>query len=263
MLLFHTAAKAFYISRHVPCLRFGLVWPSRKLIQLETVMTTTLPPKSSKGYKGLGMEGRIARWYARTTAYQDRHKSTAETVASQVAPGGSVLEIAPGPGYLAIELARLSVGRVVGLDISKTFVEIASANARAASTAVEFVHGNASEMPFAADTFDFIVCQAAFKNFSEPVRALCEMHRVLRPGGKALILDLRPDAAPTAINAEVRRMGLGWFGSLLNRLIFKSCLLKRAYSRDQFEDMVSQSPFVTCEIDEVPIGFAVSLTKHK
>jgi ubiquinone/menaquinone biosynthesis C-methylase UbiE len=209
------------------------------------------------------MEGFIARWYARHTANQDRQRSAAEAVASQVAPGGSVLEIAPGPGYLALELARLGVNRVVGLDISKTFVEIAKANAQAAGTAVEFMHGNASEMPFPADSFDFIVCQAAFKNFSEPVRALSEMHRVLKPGGKALILDLRPDASPPEINAEVQKMGLGWFSSLLTRLIFKSCLLKRAYSRDQFEQMVSQSSFRTCEIDEVPIGFAVSLTKQK
>jgi ubiquinone/menaquinone biosynthesis C-methylase UbiE len=218
--------------------------------------------KGTKGYKGLGMEGFIARWYARNTANQDRQKLAAEAVANHVAPGGSVLEVAPGPGYLAIELARRGVHRVVGLDISKTFVEIARANAQTAGVAVEFMHGNASEMPFAADSFDFIVCQAAFKNFSQPVQALGEMHRVLKPGGKALILDLRPDASSTAIDSEIRKMGLGWFGSFLNKLIFKFVLLKRAYSGDQFKQLASQSPFVTCEIEEVPIGFAISLIKR-
>src|SRR5262249_40437064 len=158
-----------------------------------SVMPNSLTPKSNKGYKGLGMEGFIARWYARNTASRD-HRKSAERVAGRVARGDSILEVAPGPGYLAIELAKLGNYRVVGLDISQTFVEIARANATNAGVAVEFQQGNASNMPFPAASFDFIVCQAAFKNFSEPVQALAEMHRVLRPGGKALILDLRPDA---------------------------------------------------------------------
>lgn len=225
-------------------------------------MRTERQPQTAKGYKGLGMEGALARWYARNTANQDRQKLAAAAVASQVGPGSSVLEVAPGPGYLAIELARRGGYHVVGLDISKTFVEIATANAEAAGVAVEFLHANAADMPFAADTFDFIVCQAAFKNFSDPVQALSEMHRVLKPGGKALILDLRPDASSAEINDEVRKMGLGWFNSLLVKLTFKYCLLRRAASKDQFRQMASQSPFMTCAIEEVPLGFAVSLRKH-
>jgi ubiquinone/menaquinone biosynthesis C-methylase UbiE len=222
-------------------------------------MSTTPTPPSAKGYKGWGMEGGVARWYARNPANRERQQAAAEVVASQVAQGSSVLEVAPGPGHLAIELAHRGY-RVVGLDISRTFVEIATANATAASVAVEFRHGNASAMPFAADSFDFIVCQAAFKNFSEPVRALAEMHRVLQPGGKALILDLRRDASRQAIRAEVKTMALGWFNSQLTKLIL-SWLRKRAYTQEQFRQMVSQTPFTTCEIQQDPIGLAVSLRK--
>jgi ubiquinone/menaquinone biosynthesis C-methylase UbiE len=116
-------------------------------------------------------------------------------------------------------------------------------------------------MPFAPDSFDFIVCRAAFKNFSQPVQALNEMHRVLKPGGKALILDLRPDASTEAINAEVKKMGLGWFNSLVTRLILRYGLVKRAYSQEQFRQMASQTPFKVCEIQEDPFGLAVTLTK--
>ena len=116
-------------------------------------------------------------------------------------------------------------------------------------------------MPFPPNSFDFIVCQAAFKNFSEPVLALSEMHRVLKPGGKALILDLRPDASPKAINAEVKKMGLGWFSFLMTKLAFRYCLLKRAYSQDQFRQMAFQTPFKTCEIQEEPLGLMVALVK--
>jgi ubiquinone/menaquinone biosynthesis C-methylase UbiE len=208
------------------------------------------------------MEGFIARWYAKNTGrHKESYRKSAELVAGQLADGASVLEIAPGPGYLAIELARLGNYRVVGLDISQSFVEMARRNAAEAGVGVTFEQGNASEMPFAADTFDFIVCRAAFKNFAQPVQALNEMHRVLKPGGKALILDLRPDASSEAINAEVKQMGLGWFDALLTRLIFKYGLVKRAYSQQQFQQMASQTPFRTCEIQEDGIGLAVAFRK--
>jgi ubiquinone/menaquinone biosynthesis C-methylase UbiE len=223
-------------------------------------MTTMLTPKSKKGYKGLPMEGLIARWYARNTAGRD-HRKTGQLVTGQVVGGGSILEVAPGPGYLAIELAKLRAYRVVGLDISHSFVEIAKANAKDAGVAVEFHHGDAAHMPFSADSFDFIVCQAAFKNFSEPVQALSEMHRVLKVGAKALILDLRPDASSESIDAEVKNMGLSWFNSLMTKLVFKLWLLRRAYSQEQFRQMASHTPFKTCEIHEDPIGLAISFRK--
>jgi len=219
------------------------------------------PARPKKAYRGLAMEGFIARWYARNTRNRGDHKETAALVAAQLAAGASVLEVAPGPGFLAIELARLGDFRVVGLDISHSFVEIARRNAKDAGVVVAFHQGNASSMPFEADSFDFIVCKAAFKNFSEPVEALNEMHRVLKPSGKALIVDLRPDAPSDAIRAEVKKMGLGWFNSLLTRFIFKHSLIKRAYSQEQFRQMASQSDFKMCAVKEESLGLGVSFAK--
>jgi SAM-dependent methyltransferase len=130
---------------------------------------------SAKAYKGLGMEGFTAKWYASLTLKSiEDFKALARRVAGQVPPGGRVLEVAPGPGYFAIELSRLGGYQVTGLDISRTFVEIARRNAADARVDVEFRQGNAASMPFADDSFDFLLCRAAFKNFSQPVRALQE-----------------------------------------------------------------------------------------
>src|SRR5262245_26075633 len=85
--------------------------------------------RPTKGYRGLGMEGFIARWYAKNTgtgAQRQSYRDSAALVAGRVRSGASVLEVAPGPGYLTIELAKLGDYRVVGLDISHTFVEIAT-----------------------------------------------------------------------------------------------------------------------------------------
>jgi ubiquinone/menaquinone biosynthesis C-methylase UbiE len=219
------------------------------------------PPTHKKGYKGLPLEGFLARWYARNTARDmGEFEKLAQELAGKVQSGGSVLEVAPGPGYLAIELARLGPYRIVGLDISHSFVAMAAANARRAGAEVTFQHGDAARMPFEPDSFDFIVCRAAFKNFAEPVAALHEMHRVLRPGGQALLIDLRSDASAEAIDAHVKGMGLGRINSFLTKWILKR-LRKRAYSQEQFRQMASRTPFKACAIRGEPIGLEVSLTK--
>src|SRR5689334_7764829 len=144
-----------------------------------------------KAYKGLPMEGVIAAWYSKTTLKDlKRHKLMAKQLVEKIPTNGKVLEIAPGPGYFCIELAKLGNYQITGLDISKSFVEIARKNAAKAGSKIDFREGNASEMPFKDNTFDLTFCQAAFKNFSEPVQAIREMYRVLKPGGVAVILDM-------------------------------------------------------------------------
>src|SRR5262249_23355186 len=137
--------------------------------------------------------------------------------------------------------------RIVGLDISQSFVRIATENAQKAGVEVTFREGNASSMPFEANSFDFIYCRAAFKNFSEPVQALAEMYRVLKQGGKAVIHDLHKDASSDAIRAAVKEMGQGWLNSLLTRWILR-WLRRRAYSQEDFRQMVGKTPFTRSEL---------------
>jgi ubiquinone/menaquinone biosynthesis C-methylase UbiE len=214
-----------------------------------------------KGYKGWGMEGPIARWYARSTGRSiEPFRREAEAIARQLPDQSAVLEVAPGPGFLAIELAKLGFQRVVGLDISQSFVQIATENAKKAGVEVTFRQGNASAMPFNPESFDFIYCRAAFKNFSAPIQALSEMHRVLKPGGQAVIHDMRRDASPEAIKAAVQEMKLGWLDSLITRWILR-WLRKRAYAPDDIRQMVAQTLFATCAIQGDGIGVEVRLSK--
>ena len=209
------------------------------------------------------MEGFTAKWYASLTRKSmDEFKTLAGRIAKQLSAGSKVLEVAPGPGYFAIELAKLGDYKVTGVDISQTFVEIARANAAEANVKVDFRRGNASGMPFGSETFDFLLCRAAFKNFTEPLQAMREMYRVLKPGGRALIIDLRRDSSNEQIGHAVEEMHLGAVNRMITKLTFRFVLLKRAYTRSEFEQFADQTKFDTVEIEEGPIGLEVMLLKN-
>ena len=218
--------------------------------------------RTAKAYKGIPMEGMLAAWYARNTGrMSEEFRACARRIAAHLSPGAAVLEAAPGPGYLAVELAKLGPYRVTGIDISESFVRIASEHAAREGVDVMFRQGDAAALPFPDETFDFTVCRAAFKNFSDPTGALREMHRVLRPGGTALIIDLRNDVSDEAIDAAVDGMQLDRVNAFLTRATFKHMLRKRAYSRADFQQMAAATPFGRADIVDDGIGFDVWLRK--
>lgn len=219
--------------------------------------TTTFPKHGDRG-----MEGMVAKWYASSTGKsKEEFVRLAERVSAELPEGSAVLEVAPGPGYFAIELAKCGRYSIAGLDISHTFVEIARGNAATAGVRVDFRQGNASHMPFANDSFDFLLCRAAFKNFGEPVQALKEMARVLKPGGRGMIIDLKHEASMDSINQHVEGMHLGAASKVMTKLTFRFMLLKSAYTRQQFEQMLAQANFGSAHIDEGDIGFEILVTK--
>ena len=212
---------------------------------------------------GMPMEGPIARWYAQNTRHgrEAEFDKAAQAVTQNLPDGSAILEVSPGPGYLAVRLARLGRYPVSGLEISRTFVEIERQNAAEAGVQVDFRLGSVLRMPFGDEAFERVVCQAAFKNFGDPVMALDEMYRVLKPGGKAVIFDLRADATDAENNRAVDDMHLNVINSWFTKLTFKYVLKKRAYTRAAFEGLAARSRFKTCVIHNDGIGMAVWLNK--
>ena len=94
--------------------------------------------ENRKAWKGAGMEGPIARWYNHTRSKDmEDFRREANRVAGQLTNGARVLEVAPGPGFFSIELAKLGNLKpggfwITGLDVSRTFVELSKENARQA-----------------------------------------------------------------------------------------------------------------------------------
>jgi ubiquinone/menaquinone biosynthesis C-methylase UbiE len=222
-------------------------------------MTTLAMPKP---HVDRGMEGMVAKWYAVNTAeMMKEYVDLAHRISGQLAQGSAVLEVAPGPGYFCIELAKRGPYDITGLDLSHTFVKMAAKKAAKAGVKVDFQQGSASNLPFPAASFDFLVCRAAFKNFAKPVAALQEMCRVLRPGGRGLIIDLKRNASPEAVSRAVDAMDLSWFNRIMTKMAFKGMLIKSAYTKEEFEHMLAQAKFSSVAIEEGDMGLEISMTK--
>jgi demethylmenaquinone methyltransferase/2-methoxy-6-polyprenyl-1,4-benzoquinol methylase len=114
---------------------------------------------------------------------------------TQLEPDGSALDVACGSGKLTALLARIAGpgGRVVGLDFSARMLDVA----RREHPGVEFLEGDALKLPFEDATFDASTIAFGLRNLADPVRGLREMLRVVKPKGRAVVLEfVRPPAGP-------------------------------------------------------------------
>lgn len=111
--------------------------------------------------------------------------------ATGLTAGGSALDVACGSGKLTARLARIAGdgGRVVGVDFSPQMLEVA----RRAHPGIEFVEGDALNLPFDDASFDASTIAFGLRNLADPVRGLRQMLRVVRRGGSAVVLEfVRP-----------------------------------------------------------------------
>lgn len=185
-----------------------------------------------------GIKTAAAKWYvALTEELLGDSKALARRIAAKIPAHASVLELASGPGLFAIELAKLADFQIAGLDINEALVETARTNAAAACMPVDFRQGNAARMPFADGIFDFLICRTTLKTFEDPQRALQEMHRVLKPAGRALIFDRLSNASSASIQ-QAMNDGLDMVNGIAAKLPVHSMLLKRAYTKAELANFL-------------------------
>jgi demethylmenaquinone methyltransferase / 2-methoxy-6-polyprenyl-1,4-benzoquinol methylase len=108
--------------------------------------------------------------------------------------GGRALDVATGTGDLAIALARRvgPSGEIVGSDFSEGML----GRARAKAPHLRWEHGNALALPYADDEFDAATVGFGARNFSDLERGLGEMTRVVRPGGRVVVLEITTPTKP-------------------------------------------------------------------
>jgi demethylmenaquinone methyltransferase/2-methoxy-6-polyprenyl-1,4-benzoquinol methylase len=141
------------------------------------------------------MFDRIARVYdlmnsVMTAGMHHRWRKRAADLA-RVGPGSRALDVATGTGDLAIELAGRGA-EVIGLDFSEPMLELA----RGKSPGLEWVQGNALDLPYGDGEFDAATVGFGARNFADLGRGLAEMARVTKPGGRVVVLEITTPQKP-------------------------------------------------------------------
>jgi demethylmenaquinone methyltransferase / 2-methoxy-6-polyprenyl-1,4-benzoquinol methylase len=173
----------------------------------ETTAAEGRPQRDSEEFSSevRGMFDRIAGVYdlmnsAMTAGLHHEWRQRAVQQA-RVGPGSDALDICCGTGDLALELRRAigPDGRVVGSDFSEPMLDLARRKSGDQGLAVEFGWADALDLPYGDESFDAVTVGFGARNLADLDKGLAEMARVLRPGGRLVILEItRPVREPLA-----------------------------------------------------------------
>jgi len=175
-------------------------------------------------------------------------------------PGEKVIDIGTGPGYLAASMARAvgADGRVVGVDASESMLAVARASC-ADFPWVEFHTGDAAVLPAADGAFDAAVSTQVYEYLPDVNRAFSEANRVLRPGGRIVIVDTDWDSIVWATSDEALTARLlGVFDEHLVDPHLPRTLAERLRGAGFEVDLVAAIPIVNTVFDDTVFSHGIS-----
>ena len=168
---------------------------------------------------------------------------------------GFALEVGSGPGYLGLEwLLRTRDTRLVGLDICPDMVAIAKNHARELGLAdrAEHLLGTGEAIPFEDNAFDAVFTSRSLHEWRNPCMIFTELWRVLKPGGRLYVSDLRRDLSRSACNFLEQRVKSGVILESLRASIGAS------YTMADVTALLNLTELAGCEVFETPLGLQVT-----
>ena len=172
---------------------------------------------------------------------------------------GLALEIGPGPGYTGLEWLKQTQGTLLtGLELSPDMTALAQKNAAGYGLTgrAAYVLGNSMDLPFEDHTFDGVFSTGSLHEWEHPQAVMDQIIRVLKPGGRFFVGDLRRDINPLfkalmwlTVRPAAMRPGL-------------RSSLRASYIKDELEDIVSQTRITDHRIKIDPTGLALTGRKE-
>ena len=173
---------------------------------------------------------------------------------------GFALEIGPGPGYLGLEWLKKTESTVLmAVEISPEMTKIAERNAReyGLEGRVKYVKGDAHQIPFDDNTFDGVFTNGSLHEWSQPIRVFDEVYRVLKPGAKYFISDMRRDMNPFVkqfmkLIVKPKEIRPGFVSSI-----------NASYTTDEIRSILDQSNLKESVVAKTFMGFEITGLKSK
>ena len=168
---------------------------------------------------------------------------------------GLALELGPGPGYLGLEWLKHTQNTTLkGVDISQDMIGIAERNAGEyrLTDRVEYVIGNVMEIPFEDEYFDAVFSNGSLHEWAEPEKVLNEVARVLKPGGRYCISDMKRDMNPVVS----RFLWLVCRPTSIRPWLISS--INSSYIVSEIEDILSNTKLQGWQVSKNFIGLVIS-----
>ena len=215
-------------------------------------------PRVLETDQGIQGEFNVASYDQMQRTLRDKGWIETRELLKQGIAQGCALEIGPGPGYLGLDWLKHTQGTTLkGLEISTDMIAIAERNAReyGLSQRVEYVHGSGSRMPFDDNTFDAAFTNGSLHEWADPRSTFNEIWRLLKPGGKVLISDLRRDMFALVrwflwINATPKEVRPGLISSI-----------NAAYTSDELVKLIKGTKLEDCRVSRNLLGLILAGAK--